>query len=192
MPRRTPQDELDALLHQQAALKADLKTQRERLRQAALAKRADLVGRIRRAQTRLSHQDRRQRTRRLILLGTLIEHEIAQQPAERTRVMARLETFLTRDRDRALFGLEPRPDRGATTPRRSRAARMPLERLEAVLRAGPQCALSRSGRPGHPNGRSGVTEAHRALTWSTERRLFGAGWSVMAETLSAIGGQKHE
>ena len=47
---------------------------------------------------RLNAQDRRPRTRRLILLGTLVEHEVGDDEASRARLMARLDAFLTRRR----------------------------------------------------------------------------------------------
>ena len=54
------------------------------------------------------------RMRRLILDGTLVEHELAENPKRRARFNSRLDAFLTRDRNRELFGLKPRRD-GAET-----------------------------------------------------------------------------
>ena len=45
--------------------------------------------------------------RRLILLGSYIEHITADDPAAKDRVMKGLDGFLERDRDRALFDLAP-------------------------------------------------------------------------------------
>ena len=62
---------------------------RQELRETAERQRRYLDGRIRRARVRLNAQDRRQRTRRLILLGTLVEHEVGDDEASRARLMAR-------------------------------------------------------------------------------------------------------
>ena len=70
---------------------------------------------MRRVKARISAQERRQRTRRLILIGTLVEHELAENPNRRARFNSRLDAFLTRDRDRELFGLKPRGGGGTET-----------------------------------------------------------------------------
>ena len=49
----------------------------------------------------------RRRTRRLILIGSYMEHITGDDPAKRDRLMKGLDVFLERDRDRELFDLAP-------------------------------------------------------------------------------------
>ena len=60
---------------------------------------------IRRAQSRVSAAERKRRTRRLILMGSYMEHVTANDPEKRDRLMKGLAVFLERDRDRELFDL---------------------------------------------------------------------------------------
>ena len=87
---------------------------------------------MRRVKARISTQERRQRTRRLILIGTLVERELAENPNRRTRFNSRLDAFLTRDRDRELFGLKPQEGGGAETssPPETSAAEEPDDAKE--------------------------------------------------------------
>ncbi len=114
MARRTPAEVLAALEKEEANLKSEMADKRQKLRETEQDRRKDLAARMRRVKARLSVQERRQRTRRLILIGTLVEHELAENPKRRARFNSRLDAFLTRDRDRELFGLKPRGD-GAET-----------------------------------------------------------------------------
>ena len=57
------------------------------------------------AQARVSAADRKRRTRRLILMGSYLEHVTGSDPDKRDRLMKGLEVFLERDRDRELFDL---------------------------------------------------------------------------------------
>ena len=61
-------------------------------------------GRIR---ARISARKRKRRTRRLILMGSYLEHVTGDDPAKRDRLMKGLDVFLERDRDRELFDLAP-------------------------------------------------------------------------------------
>lgn len=108
MPRRTPAEALDALKEEEAELKSEMAEKRQKLRKTEQDRRKDITERMRRVKARISAQERRQRTRRLILIGTLVEHELAENPNRRARFNSRLDAFLTRDRDRELFGLKPR------------------------------------------------------------------------------------
>jgi hypothetical protein len=110
MPRRTPAETLAALEKEQVDLKSEMAEKRQKLRETEQDRRKDLAARMRRVKARISSQERRQRTRRLILIGTLVEHELAENPKRRARFNSRLDAFLTRDRDRELFGLKPRGD----------------------------------------------------------------------------------
>ena len=53
-------------------------------------------------------KERKFRTRRLILMGSYMEHAIERDSTARERLMRKLDGFLTRDRDRALFDLPPK------------------------------------------------------------------------------------
>ena len=103
-----PQDELQQLLERQAALKQDLAAKKTALQEAQRRQRTTLTRQIRRAQARLSAADRKRRTRRLILIGSYIEHTTQAGQASMTRLMKGLDAFLERDQDRALFDLPPK------------------------------------------------------------------------------------
>ena len=100
-----PQDELQQLLERQAALKHELTAKKQALQEAQRRQRHTLTRQIRRAQARLSSADRKRRTRRLILIGSYIEHTTQADPAEHDRLLHGLNGFLERDQDRALFDL---------------------------------------------------------------------------------------
>ena len=102
-----PQDELQQLLDRQEALNQELKAKKKELQDAQRRQRANLQKQIRRAQTRVSAADRKHRTRRLILMGSYMEHVTQADPERKDRLMKELDGFLERDRDRALFGLAP-------------------------------------------------------------------------------------
>ena len=104
-----PQDELQQLLARQAALKQELAAKKKALQEAQGRQRTTLTRQIRRAKARLSTADRKRRTRRLILIGSYIEHTTQADQASMTRLMKGLDAFLERDQDRALFDLAPRP-----------------------------------------------------------------------------------
>ena len=53
-------------------------------------------------------RERKLRTRRLILMGTYVESVAERDPAAKERLVKGLDRFLTRARDRELFGLELR------------------------------------------------------------------------------------
>ena len=67
--------------------------------------------RLRSVRSRLSSQERKLRTRRLIVLGGLMEQEFP--PAT---LLSKLDRSLDRDQDRALFGLPPKSPAGAARP----------------------------------------------------------------------------
>ena len=68
-----------------------------------------LKAQIRRAQARITNAERKRRTHRLVLLGTYLDHCMETDPISKTRFMKGLDEFMERDRDRAVFGLPPRP-----------------------------------------------------------------------------------
>ena len=100
-----PQEELQHLLARQDALKQELTAKKKELQEAQRRQRDTLTRQIRRAQARLSAADRKHRTRRLILIGSYIEHRTQADPAEHDRLLHGLNGFLERDQDRALFDL---------------------------------------------------------------------------------------
>ena len=65
----------------QAALKQELTAKKQALQEAQRRQRDTLTRQIRRAQARLSAADRKRRTRRLILIGSYIEHTHAGRPS---------------------------------------------------------------------------------------------------------------
>ena len=71
-------------------------------------------GRIR---ARISARERKRRTRRLILIGSYMEHVTQTDPDRKARLMKGLDGFLERDRDRELFDLLPKE--GSTMSHRS-------------------------------------------------------------------------
>ena len=102
-----PQDELQQLLARQEALKQELKARKKELQDAQRRQRDNLQKQIRRAQARISAAERKRRTRRLILMGSYLEHVTGDDPGQRDRLIKGLDVFLERDRDRELFELAP-------------------------------------------------------------------------------------
>ena len=100
-----PQEELEQLLARQEALKQELKARKKELQDAQRRQRDNLQKQIRRAQSRISAAERKRRTRRLILMGSYLEHVTGDDPDKRDRLIKGLDVFLERDRDRELFGL---------------------------------------------------------------------------------------
>ena len=103
-----PQEELNHLLARQVALKHELKKKKKELQHAQRRQRANLQKQIRRAQSRVTTAERKRRTRRLILLGSYLEHVTQDDPQRKARLLKELDGFLERDRDRELFDLPPR------------------------------------------------------------------------------------
>ena len=104
-----PQEELEQLLARKETLKQELKARKKELQEAQRRQRDNLQKQIRRAQARLSSAERKQRTRRLILLGSYLEHVTGEDPGKRDSLTQGLDGFLERARDRALFDLPPKP-----------------------------------------------------------------------------------
>ena len=102
-----PQEELEQLLARQEALKQELKARKKELQDAQRRQRDNLQKQIRRAQARISAAERKRRTRRLILIGSYLEHVTGNDPDKRDRLIKGLDVFLERDRDRELFELAP-------------------------------------------------------------------------------------
>ena len=80
-----PQEELKQLLDRQESLQQELKARKKELLQAQRRQRDNLKRQILRAQSRVSSAERKRRTRRLILMGSYLEHLIGDDPAQRDR-----------------------------------------------------------------------------------------------------------
>ena len=71
-------------------------------------KKAKLKAAEARIRARISVRERKRRTRRLILIGSYMEHVTKTDPDRKARLMKELDGFLERDRDRELFDLLPK------------------------------------------------------------------------------------
>ena len=91
----------------QEALNQELKAKKKELQDAQRRQRDNLQKQIRRVQARISAAERKRRTRRLILIGSYLEHVTGNDPDKRDRLIKGLDVFLERDRDRELFELAP-------------------------------------------------------------------------------------
>ena len=109
-----PEEELKQLLARQEALKQELKARKKELQDAQRRQRDNLKRQIQRAQSRISAAERKQRTRRLILLGSYLEHVTGDDPGKRDSLMQGLDVFLDRDRDRELFDLPHKENENGT------------------------------------------------------------------------------
>ena len=120
------QDGLDRLKQRSEDLKAAIVAKKREAARLQKKRSQALEQQLRRVRSRLSSQERKLRTRRLIVLGGLMEKE-----APTTDLLAKLDATLERDQDRALFGLPPRPGTDRTAPAASallegwRPARLP-------------------------------------------------------------------
>ena len=86
---------------------AKAKAKKKELQDAQRRQRDNLKRQIRRSQSRITAVERKRRTRRLILMGSYLEHVTGDDPGKRDRLMKGLDGFLERDRDRGLFDLPP-------------------------------------------------------------------------------------
>ena len=113
-------DELDRLKQRREDLKVAITAKKREAARLQKKQSQALENQLRRVRSRLSSSERKLRTRRLIVLGGLMEKEYP--PAV---LLDKLDRSLDRDQDRALFGLPPRsPGGGDRTPA---AASAPLE-----------------------------------------------------------------
>lgn len=95
-----------------ASIDERIATLEEKLKQEK-AKKQKIEARKRATEAKLN---RAQDTRRKILAGALVLEMMEQDETARTRFMAKLDGFLTRQDDRALFGLYPKREEQLTTP----------------------------------------------------------------------------
>jgi hypothetical protein len=109
------QDELDRLKQRREDLKGAIAAKKREVARLQKKRSQALEDQLRRVRSRLSSSERKLRTRRLIVLGSLMEKECP--PAD---LLDKLDRSLDRDQDRALFGLPPKL--GAGDDRTSPAA----------------------------------------------------------------------
>ena len=108
----TIQDEL----HLKSLRESYEKEERD-IREKLAKKKAKLKAAESRIRARISTRERKLRTRRLILMGSYLEHVTQTDPHSRERLMKELDEFLERDRDRELFDLPQNKDSSdGTTP----------------------------------------------------------------------------
>ena len=100
-----PQEELKQLLNRQEALRQELAAKKKELLEAQRARKETLKRQIQRAKSRITSRERKLRTRRLILMGSYLEHVTQDDPERKAQLMKELDGFLERDRDRELFDL---------------------------------------------------------------------------------------
>jgi len=119
------------LRSQQDDLEEKARESKKRIQALKRKKKAVLTRQVRQAQARLNAHERRRRTRRLILMGTLLEHQISQSEEARSGLLRDLNDFLKRDRDRELFDLPPldQPQDAAADPAPPAALGRPADRL---------------------------------------------------------------
>jgi hypothetical protein len=74
-----------------------------------------LQARKQKAKAKITTQKRKDDTRRKILVGAAILKKVGSGEWPREKMMAMLEGELTKNGDRALFGLDPLPESGTET-----------------------------------------------------------------------------
>ena len=94
----TIQDELHL-----KSLQEKYESEAQDLREKLAKKKAKLKAAESRIRARISARERKRRTRRLILMGSYLEHVTKTDPHSLDRLMKGLDEFLERDRDRELF-----------------------------------------------------------------------------------------
>ena len=151
-----PQDELQQLLARQEALKQELKARKKELQDAQRRQRDNLQKQIRRAQSRISAAERKRCTRRLILMGSYLEHVTGNDPDKRDRLIKGLDVFLERDRDRELFDLAPKGKVGGHSDRACRAGRESFGHTRR-LKPQPRGAVTRRAVAQRRSRASGLT-----------------------------------
>ena len=104
-------DELDRLKQRREDLKSAISAKKREVAHLQKKRSQALEDQLRRVQSRLSSSERKLRTRRLIILGSLMEKEYS--PGD---LIDKLDQALDRDQDRTLFGLPPK---GATDAKRT-------------------------------------------------------------------------
>ena len=107
----TIQDELHL-----KSLQSKYESEAQDLREKLAKKKAKLKAAESRIRARISARERKRRTRRLILIGSYMEHVTRTDPDRKDRLMKGLDGFLERDRDRELFDLDQNKKNEKITP----------------------------------------------------------------------------
>ena len=107
-------DELTRLAEAERQLKEQHAAKKKELAALYKKERGVIQKKVSIARNRISAAERKRRTRRLILMGSYMEHITANDPAAKDRLMKGLDGFLERDLDRKLFDLAPLPQSGTT------------------------------------------------------------------------------
>ena len=103
-----PQEELEKLMTLQETLRQELKARKKELQDAQRRRKDTLKRQIRRAQSRITAADRKRRTRRLILIGSVVQRKAEINPKTEDWLKEALKEYLDRPQDRELFGLVPK------------------------------------------------------------------------------------
>ena len=102
-------DEMTRLSEAEQQLKEQHASRKKELAALYKKERGIIQKKVRIARNRISAADRKLRTRRLILMGSYMEHITANDEAAKDRLMKGLDGFLERDRDRNIFNLPQKP-----------------------------------------------------------------------------------
>ena len=89
-----PEEELANLQRRLEEIKAETSAKKQRLKEVERGRRESINREMRRARYRITAAERKLRTRRLILMGSYMEHVINEDEAAKTRLMKNLEKFL--------------------------------------------------------------------------------------------------
>ena len=100
-------DELTRLAEAEQQLKKHHAARKKELAALYKKERGVIQKKIRTTKNRISAAERKLRTRRLILMGSYMEHITANDEAAKDRLIRGLDSFLERNRDRDLFDLPP-------------------------------------------------------------------------------------
>ena len=92
------------------SLQSKYESEAQDLREKLAKKKDKLKAAESRIRARITTAERKRRTRRLILMGSYLEHVTSDDPHSLDRLMKGLDGFLERERDRELFDLPPRSD----------------------------------------------------------------------------------
>ena len=101
-------DQLDRLKQRRDDLTTAIAAKKREVAELQKTRSQALEDQLRRVRSRLSSSERKHRTRRLIVLGSLMEKEYPPDA-----LIDKLDQVLDRDQDRALFGLPPKGPAGA-------------------------------------------------------------------------------
>ncbi len=95
MAKKTPEERLAELEERRIQVEAKLKAERESILRAK-----------RRENAKIQNQKRKDDTRRKVLVGAAILQKIELNQWPKEKLLHLMDGFLTRDKDRKLFGLE--------------------------------------------------------------------------------------